>query len=68
MADLRTLIPAEVVGILEEELLLLDRFYIQARYPDAVPGSLENGLPGREEAMEAFKLAKKVLEVVSTRL
>lgn len=68
MADLLTLIPAEVVGILEEEILLLDRFYIPTRYPDAVPGSLEDGLPGKEEAMEAFELANKVLEVVSVKL
>lgn len=68
MADLLTLIPIEVVGILEEEILLLDRFYLPTRYPDALPGSLEDGLPNREEALEAFGLARKVLEVIGSKL
>lgn len=44
MADLLTLIPESMIGNFRERLLLLDRFYIPTRYPDALPGSLEDGL------------------------
>ena len=45
MADLLSLIPIDIVAGLSEEIILLDRFYIPTRYPDALPGSLEDGLP-----------------------
>jgi len=45
MADLLPLISAAVLEDMAEEILLLDRFYIPTRYPDALPGSLEEGLP-----------------------
>ena len=68
MADLLPLISADIVGGLIEEIILLDRFYIPTRYPDALPGSLEDGLPDKEEALEAFELAKKVLENIGTKI
>jgi HEPN domain-containing protein len=46
----------------------LDRFYIPTRYPDALPGSLEEGLPNAQEAQEAFDIAKKLLESISKTL
>jgi HEPN domain-containing protein len=52
MADLLSLIPAEIIAGLSEEIILLDRFYIPTRYPDAIPGSLEDGLPEKEEAQK----------------
>ena len=68
MADILNLIPTEVVGALADEMLLLDRFYISTRYPDALPGSLEDGLPDKEEALESFELAKKVFENIGAKL
>ena len=47
MADLLTLVPLDVVTDMAEEILLLDRFYIPTRHPDALPGSLEDGMPGQ---------------------
>lgn len=44
-----------------------NRFYIPTRYPDALPGSLEDGLPEKEDAQEAFDLAKRVLETIGVR-
>src|SRR5512138_2434398 len=41
MTDLLPLLPAELVSDMAEEIMLLDRFYIPTRYPDAIPGSLE---------------------------
>ncbi|MGH7997319.1 MAG: HEPN domain-containing protein [Opitutaceae bacterium] len=35
----------------------LDRFYIPTRYPDALPGSLPQGLPGADDAKEALDVA-----------
>jgi HEPN domain-containing protein/predicted nucleotidyltransferase len=44
---------------LETGLRQLDRFYIPTRYPDALPGTLPEGLPGREEANEALAIAEE---------
>lgn len=68
MADLLTLIPAEALAGMAEEILLLDRFYIPTRYPDALPGSLEEGMPSKGEAQEALNLATKVLKNIGTAL
>jgi HEPN domain-containing protein len=48
------------------EVQLLDRFYIPTRYPDALPGSLPEGLPTHEDAMEALAVARQVLETVTS--
>lgn len=40
-----------------DDLLDLDRYYIPTRYPDALPGSLPHGLPGRFEAKAALDVA-----------
>ncbi len=42
---------------------ILDDYYIPTRYPDAIPGSLPEGLPGKKEAKEAVELAHAVLNV-----
>jgi HEPN domain-containing protein len=42
----------------------LDRFYIPTRYPDALPGTLPEGFPGRRDAQEALDVAKQTLERV----
>ena len=47
------------------DIQLLDRFYIPTRYPDALPGSLPEGLPNREDAAEALAMARKVLQTVT---
>lgn len=62
MADLLTLIPESVTGNFGERLLLLDRFYIPTRYPDALPGSLEDGLPSKNDAEEALGIAREILK------
>lgn len=50
------------------DIQLLDRFYIPTRYPDALPGSLAEGLPTREDAVEALATARKVLETVTNMI
>lgn len=68
MADLLSLLPTDAVGDIADEIVLLDRFYIPTRYPDALPGSLEDGLPDEEEAQEALALANKALKKIETYL
>lgn len=47
------------------DIQLLDRFYIPTRYPDALPGSLPEGLPNYEDATEALAVARQVLHTVA---
>jgi len=48
------LLPVAVPDDLRLRLLLLDRYYIPTRYPDAVPGSLATGMPNQADAEEAL--------------
>jgi len=67
---------ADLLGLLEPdpfaedriEILLLDRFYLPTRYPDALPGSLPEGLPDAQDAQEALIIARKVLTQVKQLL
>ncbi len=46
----------------------LSRFYIPTRYPDALPGSLPDGLPNLEEAGKSLDFAREIMEFVSEKL
>lgn len=61
MADLLRLLPANILSELHQDILLLDRFYIPTRYPDALPGMLPEGVPGQADAQEALDLARNAL-------
>ena len=50
-----------------KECLILDRFYIPTRYPDAIPGSLSEGLPNKEDASEALQVAEEVLNFIKRK-
>lgn len=54
MADLLRLLPTDLLSGLRPDLLLLDRFYIPTRYPDALPGMLPLGAPSQSDAAEAL--------------
>jgi len=60
--DLLNLVPQSLLADLRDDLGRLDDFYIPTRYPDALPGTLPEGLPGKIEAEEALGLARSVLE------
>lgn len=44
--------------------LILDRYYIPTRYPDVLPGSLPNGLPGKDNAEEAHRYAGEIFDFI----
>lgn len=48
----------------DSDIQLLDRFYIPTRYPDALPGTLPEGLPDHKDAIEALRVAQHVWETV----
>jgi HEPN domain-containing protein len=53
---------------LMNDCIVVDQYYIPTRYPNGVPGSLSDGLPGSEEAQEAIRIAEIVRGFVRTRL
>ena len=64
LTDLLSLVPEGTFNDLREEIFLLDRFYIPTRYPDALPGTLPDGLPSEKDAKEAIETARLVFEKV----
>jgi len=52
------------VAELEMELKALDQFYIPTRYPDALPGTLAEGLPQRSHAEAALATARRCADRV----
>lgn len=46
----------------------LDLFYIPTRYPDALPGSLPEGLPTEEHADNAIQMAEEIFNFVEKRI
>ena len=61
MGDLVNLVPGDWLSDIRDRLLLLDRFYIPTRYPDALPGSMPEGLPGEKDAREALQISSELL-------
>jgi len=53
---------------LPEEAKFLDQFYLPSRYPDALPGSLPEGLPQKDDAAKAFAVAEKTLALIKNLL
>lgn len=45
-------------------IIALDRFYIPTRYPDALPGVLEEALPNETDARESLSIGTRVLQRV----
>ncbi len=50
------------------DCIIVDQYYIPTRYPDAMPGSLPDGMPSETEAKEAIAIAEKVLRFVKEQL
>lgn len=65
MSDLLRLLNPNPFEALKVDILLLDRFYIPTRYPDAVPGSLAEGMPDKNDAKGAMMTARQLLEIAT---
>lgn len=64
LADLVVLLGEARFAGFANEVQALDRFYIPTRYPDALPGTLPEGLPNEEEARETLALVRRVMALV----
>ncbi|MBI5300393.1 MAG: HEPN domain-containing protein [Deltaproteobacteria bacterium] len=68
---LMTLLRLMDVDWLEEHRVSLKRlseFYVPLRYPDAIAGSLPEGLPDKEDAGDAFEWATAIVETIEAHL
>lgn len=45
-------------------LQFLNQFYVPTRYPEVLPGSLPEGLPGKEDATKALKIAHLLVSFI----
>lgn len=52
----------------KEECLFLDKFYMPTRYPDAVIGSLPEGLPDKTKAKQAVEYAEQILSFIKEKI
>lgn len=68
LGDLLSLLDPNPLAPIVFEVQLLDRFYIPTRYPDAMPGSLPEGLPDLHDAGQALDLARQTLELTKQAL
>jgi len=71
LADLWQRLPAtdrDALVNLRDAAFDLDRYYLPARYPDALPGVLPEGLPGKEHAERAVETCRRVLGYVRQQL
>lgn len=46
---------------------ILDQYYIPTRYPDALPGMLDSGLPGKNDAKEALEMAQEIMDYIKSK-
>jgi HEPN domain-containing protein len=65
MSELFRLLNPNPFDAIRVEILLLDRFYIPTRYPDALPGSLAEGMPDKKDAEGAIITARQLLEIAT---
>jgi len=68
LADLLSPLSPGPFDTLRDQIIILDRFYIPTRYPDALPGSLAEGLPSAQDAKESLESARMVLKRVEGEL
>jgi len=71
LADLWQRLPAtdrDALVHLRDAAFDLDRYYLPARYPDALPGVLPEGLPGKKHAERAVETCQRVLGYVRQQL
>jgi len=68
IGKLLQLLPPGHAQTFDKDLPIFDDFYIPTRYPDALPGMLPEGLPGKEDAERALSLAHSTAAIVERML
>ena len=68
LTDLLLLLKTDIIQEYSENIKELDGFHIPTRYPEALPGTLPEGLPSKEDAEEALTVAKKVFERIDKKM
>ena len=66
--DLCKKIDCRIFNQFDDDVLTLDRYYIPTRYPDAVLGSLPEGLPEKVDATEAIEIAERMFGFVGEKV
>lgn len=64
LLDLSRLCRLQSLSVFENQIKLLDQFYIPVRYPDSVPGGLASRMVNENDAKEAFEAAQGILQAV----
>lgn len=49
-----------VKDFIDEDIPFVDQFYSPTRYPDTLPGSLPEGLPIKDDAQKAMRIAENI--------
>ncbi len=68
LVDLLLMIRDSQLEKMRPQLQRLDQFYLPTRYPDALPGTLPEGLPNERDAKTALETAQEVLKMVQDAL
>lgn len=68
LVDLLSVLGKSSLDDLRQDILLMDRFYIPTRYPNALPGNLPEGLPSKSDVEEAIQVARLVSERIKREL
>jgi HEPN domain-containing protein len=64
IAELLARVDVSLAEDLKQALRRLDRFYIPSRYPDALPGTLEEGMPTQADAESAIQSARDLKDAL----
>jgi len=68
LVDILSSISPGLLDDLADKIIILDRFYTLTRYPDALPGTLPEGLPTEKDAKEAIEIARLVFERIKKEM
>lgn len=65
--DLSLLLEETGLGNFKQECEFINKFYIPSRYPDVIPGSIENALPTTEQAKQAVEYAENIFNTIKEK-
>lgn len=66
--DLSALLEETGLEDFKQECRFLNKFYAATRYPDIIPGSLEDALPTTEQAKQAVEHAEEIFSFIKDKI